>query len=200
MSPTIFNVKKFYHTEIVAALVVHRRVFSSGGRRLPSRRIHQCAFPQNQTLDLQLPVDQPQQLFVQTVFSQQVVEAHLRRFIRPGVLQAQADKAMLSQTVADQLLALRIGQTIAVLEQTHFEERQGCAPRTPRRRRIHQLQRLFHRLSIQGPSQAFQKLVDRGGDLQAVQQSDVCIDYRSHYSLTPSRIIRSKEPCTGFVK
>jgi len=75
---------------------------------------------------------QPQQLVVQAMFPQPLAEAHLGRFIRHGVLQTQPDKAPPAQAVADQFLALRIGQALAMLEQTHFEGRQ----RGTRRKRI----------------------------------------------------------------
>ncbi len=56
------------------------------------RRVHQRAGFQNQALGLQLPVDHSQQLFVQAGFAQPLPEAHQGRFIRHGVLQAQANE------------------------------------------------------------------------------------------------------------
>lgn len=160
-------------------------------RGLQQRRIHQRAGLQNQAFGLQLPVDQAQQVFVQLVFAQPLAEAHKRGLIRHGVLQAQADKAPPIQAVADQLLTLRI----AVLEQAHLEKHHRRIRRTPRRRRIHRLQRLFNRLPIQGSIQQLQKAIGRGRDHQAVQKSKLRIGRRLHISRTLHSKIKFQDIC-----
>src|ERR1035437_234423 len=169
-------------------------------RGLQQRRIHQRADFQNQALGLQLPVDQRQQWFVQAMLTQPLAEAHQSRFIRHGVLQTQPHKAPPAQTVADELLALRVGQTVAVLEQTHLEERQRRTGRTPGGRRIHRLQRFFQRLPIQSPVEPLQKIIRWRGDHQAVQQSHLCVGRRLHIPLTYTHADRSKEFCRDLNK
>jgi hypothetical protein len=164
-------------------------------RGLQQRRIHQRAGFQNQSFGLQLPVDQAQQVFVQTVCPQPLAEAHQRGFIRHGVLQTQTDETPSAQAVADQFLTLRIGQTIAVLEQTHLEEHQRRSRRTPRGRRIHRLQCLFQRHPIQRPVQPFQKIIGRGRDHQAVQKSKLGIGRRLHISRTLYSKIKFQDFC-----
>ena len=87
---------------------------------------------------------------------------------------------------------------ITGLEQTHLEERQRRTRRTPGRRRIHRLQRLFHRLPVQRPVEPFQKIIRRRGDHQAVRQSHLCVGRRLHGSLTHNQSNRSKEFCRGL--
>jgi hypothetical protein len=118
---------------------------------------------------------------------------HRRSFVRHGVLQAQTDEPPPTQPVADQFLTLRIGQTVAVLDQTHLEEHQRRTGRTPGRRWKRGLQRLFNWPPIQGSVQLFQKVIGRRSDHQVVQQSHLVVSRRLHFPLTHRQIRRSKE-------
>ncbi len=186
----------FFHrvtrVAIAAGLIALRRCAAG---RLQQRRIHQRAGFQNQALGLQLPVDHRQQVFVQAVFAQPLAEAHQCRFIRHGVLQTQTDKAPPTQAVADHLLTLRIGQTIAVLEQTHLEKHQRRTGRAPSGRRIHRLQCFLQGLPIQGPIQPFQKIIRRRGDHQAVQKSKLGVGRCLHTSRTLHSITKFQDFC-----
>ena len=166
---------------ITAGLIVLRR---RAARGLQQRRIHQRAGFQDQALGLQLLIDQRQQVFMQPMFAQPLAETPQGGFIRHGVLQIQTDKAPPAQTVAHQLLALRIGQPIAVLEQTHLEKHQRRAGRTSRLRRIHGLQGLFQGLSRQRPVKPFQEIIRGRGDHHIVQKAKLGITRRLHICRT----------------
>ena len=165
---------------------------------MQQRRVHQRAGFHNQALLRQPPADQSQPFCVQAMCAPPLAEAPQPRFIRPGVLQAQADKAPPAQPVANQFLALRVGQALARLKQTHLEERQRRAGRTSRGRRIHRLQRFFQWSPVQLAIQPGQKIIRRRGDHQAVQKSQL----RGGCRLQASRTQRSKmgfqELCRGL--
>ena len=154
--------------------------------------IHQRAGLQDQSLLLQLPVDQHQQLLVQTIFAQPFAKVHQRRFIGHRVLQAQTDKTPPAQTVPDQFLALWVRQPVAMLEQTHLEQGQGRARRSARRRRIHRLQRPFDGFPVQRPIQFVQKVVGGSRWHQTVQKSVLRIGRRLHVFQTPFQ-----SPCSN---
>jgi len=72
-----------------------------------------------------LPIDQGQQLFVLPADAA-LAEIHQHCFIQHRVLQPQSDETPPTQTVADQLFPLRIGQVIAMHQQAHLDDQNGA--------------------------------------------------------------------------
>jgi hypothetical protein len=165
---------------------------------LQQRRIHQGAGLEDQPLLLQLPVDQAQQLFVQAVLAQPLAKAHQGGFIRHRILQSQADESTPRKTVGHQLLALRVGEAIAVLQQAHLKEGQRRTGRAPGGRRIHRLEGRLHRLPVQDGVEPLQKIVGRRRGHQAVQKSHLRIGRRVHAFLTVNQIKCSSSFCRGL--
>ena len=167
---------------IAATLISFGRRAPRGGQQ---RRIHQGAGFQDQPLLFQLPVDQPQELLVQAMLPQARPETHQSGFIRHLVLQTQSHKTPPRKPVTHQFLTLRIGQSIAMLQQTHLEKHQRRTRRPAGRRRIHRLQRRLHGPPVQRSLQPLQEIVGRLAGQQVIQQPHLRISGRLHVSLTP---------------
>lgn len=162
------------------------------------RRIDQRAGLQDESLALELAVDQRQQLLVAAVFDEPGPKAHQRRLVRNFVTQAQADKAPPGKPVADERLALRVGQAVAMLEQAHLEKHQGRGRRPARGGRIHRVQRRFDGGPVDQTIQPIQEVIGRGVRHETVEQTQLRIGFGLHAAIRSTHRHRYSKFCRGF--